>query len=91
MIIRTRILVSGRVQGVFYRANAKNVAQELGIAGYAKNLDDGRVEILAEGEKEKISKLIDWCRKGPRNAKVENVEAMYDKATGEFSFFDILE
>ena len=91
MTTRARILVSGRVQGVFYRANARERAQELGIAGYVKNLDDGSVEILAEGDEEKISKLIEWCKKGPRLAKVQNVEAVYDKATGEFSFFEILE
>lgn len=67
------ILVSGLVQGVYYRANTQKQALMLGISGYAKNLADGRVEIIAQGFKENIEQLIDWCRQGPSAAKVADV------------------
>ena len=89
MKVRAKILVSGIVQGVFYRANTKEKAQELGLKGYVKNLPDGRVEIIVEGEKEKILELIEWCKEGPPLAKVKNVEFYFGEATDEFSFFEI--
>ena len=68
-----RCLVAGRVQGVFYRASARNEAQRLGLKGYAKNLMDGRVEVVACGEKEAVETLRDWLRKGPPDARVTGV------------------
>ena len=67
-------LVSGRVQGVFYRASAARRAAELGVTGYAKNLPDGRVEVLACGEPQAVDALIEWLWKGPPAAQVENVD-----------------
>ena len=68
-----RCLVAGRVQGVFYRASTRNEAQRLGLTGYAKNLLDGRVEVVACGEKEAVETLRDWLRKGPAEAQVTGV------------------
>lgn len=67
------ILVSGKVQGVFYRASTVEKAAELGLRGFAQNLPDGRVLIEAEGEEESLQKLVQWCKKGPSRAVVANV------------------
>ena len=71
--IYVRCLVSGKVQGVFFRASARHQAQSLGITGYAKNLPDGRVEILACGEPKTISQFKSWLAKGPAGAQVTSV------------------
>lgn len=68
-----RLVISGKVQGVFYRATAKDMAVSLGITGWVKNMSDGNVEIKASGSKENLEKFIAWCRRGPKNAAVENV------------------
>ncbi len=82
-------MISGRVQGVFFRANAQEVAQRLGLAGYVRNLPDGRVEVVAEGEEEALRRLIEWCHQGPPLARVERVEVRWQNPTGEFSGFHI--
>jgi len=74
MKICRRCLISGKVQGVFYRASTAEKARTLGITGYAKNLPDGRVEVLACGEEAKVKELIDWLWQGPRQARVQGVE-----------------
>lgn len=74
MAICKRCYVSGRVQGVFFRASTRDKAQSLHVSGYARNLDDGRVEVLACGEQEQVEALIDWLWEGPRLARVESVE-----------------
>lgn len=66
-------LVAGRVQGVFYRASTRHEAQRLGLTGYARNLHDGRVEVVACGEKAAVEQLREWLRKGPANAEVSGV------------------
>lgn len=71
-----RFFVSGRVQGVFFRASAKHQAQVLGLRGYARNLDDGRVEVLACGDADAVRSLASWLRQGPKLAKVEMVTQM---------------
>lgn len=68
-----RCTVSGRVQGVFYRASARHKAQQLGITGYARNLESGAVEVLACGEKNTLDELCAWLAKGPTHAQVANV------------------
>lgn len=75
MKICKRCLVSGRVQGVFYRTSAAEQARRLGVTGYAWNLADGRVEVLACGEADAVNALIDWLWEGPPAAKVQGVEA----------------
>jgi len=75
-----RFLISGRVQGVFFRASTRNEADRLGIAGHARNLADGRVEVVAQGDENAIAELEAWLRVGPPSARVENVlrEALPD-------------
>lgn len=86
---RAHIFVSGRVQGVFFRQNTRKKAQELGITGWVKNLPDGRVEALMEGEKDKVENLIEWLRKGPIIARVDGVEIFLEEYKGEFNDFII--
>lgn len=71
---RVKILVEGRVQGVYFRYFTQNKAQDLGILGCVRNLDDGRVEIIAEAEDVALDKFIEWCHKGPITARVDKVE-----------------
>jgi acylphosphatase len=68
-----KIIVCGKVQGVFYRASARDTARQLGIKGYVRNEPDGSVRILAQGGEEELEKFVTWCRKGPPRAQVENV------------------
>ena len=86
-MMTVRCFVSGRVQGVFYRAAARNEAERLGITGYARNLSDGRVEVLACGAKSSVEELCAWLAKGPPHAEVNNVtcEAAADEAPFNFS------
>lgn len=86
---RVNIFVSGRVQGVFFRLETRRIAEELGITGWVKNLPDGRVEILAEGEKEKLEKLVEWVKRGPVFAKVDNLEVEWQEYRDEFNSFEI--
>ncbi len=86
---RVHITVSGRVQGVFFRANTVDVARRLGLVGFVRNLPDGRVEVVAEGEEEKLRELIAWCHQGPPLARVTGVEVRWETPTGEFADFRI--
>ncbi len=87
--IRAHAFVSGRVQGVYYRQNTKETAIGHGARGWVRNLPDGRVEVVIEGDEESVGRVIDWCRVGPPKAHVEDVELKYEKYTGEFSDFTI--
>lgn len=71
---QAHLIVSGLVQGVYYRATCKEIAIELDLKGWVRNMPTGEVEILIQGEKEKIEKLIEWCKKGSFHAKVSNVK-----------------
>ncbi|MBB6091426.1 acylphosphatase [Povalibacter uvarum] len=73
-VIARRCFVSGRVQGVFYRASTRQRAIELGLSGYACNLPDGRVEVLAVGDPAAVQSLVDWLAIGPPAAHVTNVD-----------------
>lgn len=84
---RLHIWVAGRVQGVFYRASTVALAKQLALTGWVRNLPDGRVEIVAEGEEESLQKLLSWCRQGPPAAQVTAVESLEEPATGEFQRF----
>ncbi|WP_027882208.1 acylphosphatase [Meiothermus rufus] len=79
---RITVLVSGRVQGVGYRYFTRQKALELGLAGYAENLPDGRVEVVAEGGKDELEHLIHHLRQGPRGAWVAQVDVQWSQATG---------
>jgi len=86
---RAHLFISGRVQGVFYRANTQERARRLGLTGWVRNLPDGRVEAVVEGEEEKIRELINWCHEGPPGARVEDVEVHWEDYRGEFDDFEI--
>jgi len=83
------IIVSGKVQGVFFRASTKKTALRLALNGYTRNLPDGRVEIVAQGTEAAIQQLIDWSQKGPMLAKVEKIEVKYYENESFFNDFDI--
>jgi acylphosphatase len=87
---RIRIFVTGKVQGVFFRQALKVMAKKNDVFGWVKNLKDGRVEAVLEGDEEKVNRLIEWSHGGPANARVENVEIQNEKFIGEFSKFDVL-
>lgn len=83
------LLVSGRVQGVSYRANAAAMAQRLGLAGWVRNLPDGRVELLAQGDEKSLRSLLAWAHQGPVMARVEHVEARWGEAVQNLAGFDV--
>jgi acylphosphatase len=89
MKARCHVFVSGRVQGVFFRQNTLERAKSLGLIGWVRNTEDGRVEALFEGEKEKIEKMLEWIKKGPSLARVEKVEVKWEDFKGEFEDFEI--
>ena len=87
---RAELLISGRVQGVFYRGSAQEEAMHLGLAGTVQNLPDGGVEAVVEGPKEQVDEFIAWCRRGPPAARVEEVRVKWGAPTGEFRTFRVL-
>lgn len=87
---RWHLLVSGKVQGVSYRAYTEQKALELRLTGIVRNLPDGRVEIIAEGPEAQLEALKSWCLSGPPHAAVEDVVAQTQTATGEFTAFRVV-
>lgn len=83
------ILITGHVQGVSYRANAAAMATRLGLAGWVRNLADGRVEVLAQGEEKALKSLLGWAHHGPSQARVEHVEARWSEPGQNLSDFVI--
>lgn len=86
---RLHLLISGDVVGVSFRLSTIYIARELGLVGWVRNTENGGVEIVAEGPKEKLENLVKWAHKGPPIARVEKVEVEWQKATGEFTEFGI--
>ncbi len=86
---RAHVLVSGMVQGVFFRSYTCDQAKSLMINGWVRNLWDGRVEALFEGEEEAVKSMVDWCRKGPSSAVVKDVEVRWEDYKAEFQGFSI--
>lgn len=87
---RVRLFVTGKVQGVFFRQSLKVMAIKNDVFGWVKNLKDGRVEAVLEGNEENVSRLVEWAHGGPANARVEDVDIRNEKFTAEFSKFDVL-
>lgn len=87
---RMRVIVSGRVQGVFFRAYTRETAQSLKLTGWVRNLPDGKVEAVFEGEDNNVQAMLEWCRKGPPHAIVNHIEAAEESCTGEFRDFRII-
>ena len=87
--IRAHIRVTGRVQGVFFRQTTAEEARRIGVLGWVRNISDGDVEAVIEGDREKVDRLIDWCRHGPQAARVDDMKIAWESATGEFTSFSI--
>ncbi len=86
---RAHLIIEGKVQGVFFRASAKEQADRLNLAGWVRNLPEGSVEVQVEGKQDDLDDFLDWCRKGPPNALVTNVELKYLQPSGDLCSFDI--
>ena len=83
------LYIHGRVQGVFFRATAQKTAEELGLSGWVRNCEDGSVEAHAEGDRKSLDRFVDWCRKGPALAKINEVDVNWVSAEG-LTTFDVL-
>lgn len=86
---RAHVIISGRVQGVFFRDTMRGLANQYGVTGWVRNLLDGRVEAIIEGDVERVNRLLEWCRIGPPAARVEAVDVEWGEYRGEFSEFFI--
>ena len=89
MKARAHVFVSGRVQGVFFRSQTKHNAERYDVKGWIRNLPDGRVEAVFEGEKEAVKKLVEFCKKGPSGARVAKTDIEWTPYTGMFENFGI--
>lgn len=87
--VRAHAVISGRVQGVFFRQETQRTAERNQVAGWVRNLRDGTVEAVLEGEKKGVEDTLTWCGQGPSRARVEHVEVRWLKYTGEFTNFKI--
>ncbi|MEM0493259.1 MAG: acylphosphatase [Candidatus Thermoplasmatota archaeon] len=85
-----RVKITGRVQGVWFRSNTKQKADELGLVGWVKNMDDGSVEAVFQGEEDKINDIVKWCYKGPPLARVDKVYIKNEGLTESYKSFEIL-
>ena len=83
------VIVSGRVQGVFFRIETKNAAKRFNVSGWVKNRPDGTVEAVFEGAEADVESVLQWCRKGPPMARVKGIETEWKDHTGEFDRFEI--
>jgi acylphosphatase len=89
-LVRVRVKAAGRVQGVAYRFFAEKSAAALGVTGWVRNLPDGRVEVLAEGEAGPIESFLERLKAGPRLARIDSFDVLREPATGEFGDFRIV-
>jgi len=89
MKTRVHVIVEGKVQGVFFRQHTKEEAQLRNLKGWIRNLPDGRVEAIFEGESKAIEEIIEFCKTGPRNAYVTKIDIKYEEYRGEFDNFKI--
>jgi acylphosphatase len=87
--VRVRAIIEGRVQGVLFRYHTQEMALNLGLKGWVKNRRNGSVEAVFEGDKEKVDQIIQWCHKGPAQARVTEVHTFWEDYTGEFEDFTI--
>jgi acylphosphatase len=90
MKARAHVHVSGRVQGVFFRSSVAELAESLHVTGWIRNLYDGRVESVIEGEKDDLERVVEFCRRGPPGAHVHNLDLKWEEWSGEFSDFRVL-
>lgn len=90
MQVRAHVLVKGRVQGVFFRSEIKRRAEDLDTKGWARNLPDGSVEAIFEGQESSVRKLVEFCKKGPSGARVADLTLEWKNYIGEFKDFRIV-
>ena len=84
--VRVHVIVGGRVQGVWFRASTRRVAQGLGLGGQVRNLPTGEVEAVFEGPRIRVEEAVGWCRKGPPGARVDHVDVNWGEPKGEATF-----
>jgi acylphosphatase len=84
--IRKRVLIAGRVQGVWFRESCREQAVALGVTGWVRNLSDGRVEAVLEGREAAVDRVVQWCHEGPRSARVDRVDVETEEPIGESGF-----
>jgi acylphosphatase len=89
MKVQAHVIVSGLVQGVFFRSTCRDEARQVGVTGWVRNLENDRVEAVFEGEKDAVSKMVQWCNKGPPGARVNLVDVEWGEYTGRFNSFNI--
>jgi acylphosphatase len=85
-VVRRHVFVSGDVQGVFFRDSCKRISEEAGVAGWARNNPDGRVEVVLEGDPSAVQRVMDWCRTGPDMASVDSVDVEEEEPRGDNGF-----
>jgi acylphosphatase len=85
--VRVHVLVSGRVQGVWFRESCREQAQIAGVDGWVRNRADGQVEVVLEGPRSGVDRVVQWCRDGPRRARVDGVEVREEASVGEHGFW----
>lgn len=90
MFVQAHVLVEGRVQGVFFRQTTSFEARKRSVKGWVRNLLDGRVEAIFEGEKEKVDEMISFCKRGPVGARVSRIKIVWEDATCKYQDFKIL-
>ncbi|MHC4591308.1 MAG: acylphosphatase [Planctomycetota bacterium] len=86
---RARVVIGGRVQGVWFRGTTYDQACGLGLTGWVRNRRDGKVEAVFEGPRSNVRQMVAWCHHGPRLARVESVDVEWAEATGEFDRFSV--
>ena len=87
--VRANAIIRGRVQGVFFRMETKRAADRFGVSGWVRNLKDGTVGAVFEGDRDRVDAVLDWCRQGPPHADVADVAVAWSEFTGEFNGFKI--
>jgi acylphosphatase len=87
--VRAHVIITGRVQGVFFRVETQRAAEGFGVSGWVRNKRDGTVEAVFEGRQEDVDATLNWCRQGPRMARVDKVDINWQDYTGEFESFDV--
>ncbi len=86
---RAHVRISGEVQGVFFRDSTRQKAGELGLAGWVRNMPDGRVEAVFEGPSERVREMVRWCEEGPQHASVEDVDTNFESSGGDLEGFEV--
>ena len=87
--VRAHVIITGRVQGVFFRVETQRAAEGFGVSGWVRNKRDGTVEAVFEGRQKDVDATLNWCRQGPRMARVDKVDINWQDYTGEFDRFDV--